>query len=460
MRIFLIWVITFFLSISTVRAEILSFNQVIKKAIKNSYDLQISKIDINISEAGIKEARSEYFPVLNVGYNAGYDRDLSNSSSAITPVGDSILLNNTRYQNSASVSLQYNLFDFGIRSKKLSIAKKDKTEKQTRYFINLRDLKLSLADLYTKILLDYKEYSANKELLKLNTKLFSMQERLFNAGKNPKTDVMEQALKVARLNNKIDQLRTDFRKNLEDLSFYTGDKYNIDNITLLYMDEPGFEPVNFEKSKAAKDKNNPKLQIQATKSNFLDIETLPEYKYYQLEIEKKQAELSVLSRQRLPRFDFSTNYYLYGSNTNNFFKTFSDMGQTNLSFRIASRLPVFDGLKNSAQRQQAKLEIEKLKKQRDQKVAQMKSYYQKIYNETMDYSSILSNQEKSLKLVEDKIAMLDRMNEQKLIDQPTYLRQKTDLISQKLELEKVKINNDANIYKLKTLKKNQTKKSR
>lgn len=453
---YIITIFLLFLAVSSTRAETLSFTDILKQAINNSYDLKVATVDVGISEAGIKEARAEYFPAINLGYNAGYDRDLSGGGSTITPVGDSVMLNSTRYQSSASAGLQYNLFDFGARGKKLKIAKKDKDQKQTRYSISMRDLKLQLADTYTETLLNYKEYITNKELLGLNNELFIMQERLFESGKAPKSELIDQALAVARITSKIDDIAKKYQKSLEDLSFYTGREYNIDNLELLYLEPPGVEPVRLEKneldvSNIVKNQS-PKLEIEAVKTDFLDIENLPEYKYYQLEIEKKEAELSILNRQRLPQFKFFTNYYLYGDHRGDYWRTLGELEHTILSFRISSTLPVFTGFKNTAQREKAKLEIEKLKLQRDKKLEQLKSYYQKMYQESRDYDTVLCNQERSLELVKEKIAVLERLNEQKLIDKLSYIKQKTDLTGQKLEFEKVKINNNANEYKLYVLK--------
>lgn len=453
---FIITIFLFVLIASPALAQTLSFDDALSQAIKNSYDLKIAEVDVGISEAGVKEARSEYFPTITLGYNAGYDKDLTDGSSTITPVGDSIILNNTRYQNSASASLQYNLFDFGVRGKKLKIAKKDKTQKETAYLIDMRDLRLRLANIYTDALLNYKEYKTNQELLTLNNELFTMQERLFAAGKAPKTEMVEQALRVARITGKIDSIRNEYQKKLEDLSFYTGQEYNLDDLELVYLEEPEIEPVSLgvseEDIQDLADNQSPKLEIEAVKTDFLDLEKLPEYKYYQLEIEKKEAELSILNRQRLPHFKFSTNYYFYGTDKDDYWSTFSDFEDTNLSFRISSTLPVFTGFKNTAQRKKTKLEIEKLKIQRNKKLEELKNYYKKMYQEAADYERVLSNQEKALHLVEEKIAMLDRLDRQKLIDKLTYLEEKAGLTSQKLELEKVKINNNANVYKLYVLK--------
>lgn len=447
----------FFLIISIPSsARTLSFESVLELAIKNSHDLKLSRIDIGISEAGVKEARSEYFPTISIGYNSGYERDLSDGGSTVTPVGDSILINNTRYQNSLSAGLQYNLFDFGIRRKKLKIAKKDKTQKKVNYSINMRDLKLKLADIYTKALLNQKEYNTNKNLLALNKELFNMHERMYEAGKNSRTEVVDQAIKVARITNKIDEIRTDFLRNLEDLSLYTGDFYSPEDLKLNYIEDSKIEYVKLEKkdvqNTALTNKEKAKLQIEAVKTDFFDEENLPENKYYKLEIEKKKAELSILNLQRLPHFKFYTNYYLYGTDPHDYWGTFGDIEDVNLSFRIAATLPVFTGFKNTAQRERVKLEIDRLKVEKEKKAEEVKNYYQKMYRQEKEFDAILSNQKKSLGLVQDKIIMLERLREQKLVDKISYLNQKSDLISQKLELEKSKINNEANKYKLNVLK--------
>ena len=112
---------------------------------------------------------------------------------------------------------------------------------------------------------------------------------------------------------------------------------------------------------------------------------------------------------------------------------------------------VFDGFKNQALRERAKLEIEKLTLERDKKVQTVKTYYEKIYDQSKDMPQKIINQSTSLKLTEDKIAMLEKLNQQHLIDKISYLKQKVDLINQKFELEKTKINSEAAAYKIRIL---------
>jgi len=81
----------------------------------------------------------------------------------------------------------------------------------------------------------------------------------------------------------------------------------------------------------------------------------------------------------------------------------------------------------------------------------VKSVYEKAYEEAIDSNRKLENQANALKLTEEKIAMVEKLNKEQLIDKISYLKQKSDLISQKLELEKTRINSEVAAYKLKIL---------
>lgn len=430
------------------KAEILSFDGILDEAVKNSIDLKIAKTNVKISTAGIKEAKSEYYPIINLGYNAKYDKDLTDGNSSLDYVGDTLLLGTTRYQNSISASLQYNLYDFGIRGKKLSIAKKDKTQKQIEYNRNLRDLKVKLVEAYAQALLTYRELTTNKKIMALDKELLSMYEKLHTAGTIRTTEVSAQAINTAKLTNKIDDLTVKLQKNLEDLSFYTLEDYNANTVELLDFknNSDDVELVNLTQKE---EKEPVKLEIKEI--HLLETEKLPEYKVYKLEIEKKKEELSILKRQRLPHFVFSSGYYLYGTDRNDFFDSMDDMTDRSLTFRISSTIPVFDGFKNKARREKTELEIEKLKLERQKKVKQMKTYYEKLYKEADEFTNIYDNEKISLDLVEKKMNMLERLKEQEVIGKITYINQKKELISQKSELEQAKINNDFIKYKLQVL---------
>lgn len=443
----LLWALTaLFIFSSGVRAETIYFNDILDKAIQKSFDLKIAQFDVDISKAGIKEARSEYFPLISVGFYNSYDKNLEQTNPSINSVGDSVLLGTTRWQNALSLGLQYNLYDFGIRGKKLYIAKQDRTQKEIEYEKNLRNLKIEMVDLYTRALLADKELTSSEELIVLNKELFGMYEDLNTAGTFRKTQVMDQALKVARLINRIDTLRTEIKNVLKDVTSKTGEEYVFNELEILdiYSEPESEQEENIEQVSNV-------IELEIEENAVLRPEELPEYRTYQLEIEKKKAELSILQRQRLPNFKFTTSYYFYGSNPDNYFESFNNFKHRSLSFRVASSLPVFDGFKNQAQREKVEFEIKKLEAQRDKQVNTIKNYYEKVLQESNDFELKNENQQYSLKLVKEKLEMLERLQNEKLIDKLTYLTQKTELINQKFELEKLKINNDANKYKLAVL---------
>ena len=256
---------------SCVWAETLDFNNVLDKAVQNSFDLKISRLNVDISNAGIKEARSEYFPMLSTSFYNSYDRDLSNSSSNINSVGDSVILGTTRYQNALSLGMQYNLFDFGIRGKKMLIAKKDKTQKEIEYERQLRNLKIEIVDLYSQALLANKELATNTELMLLNKDLFAMYENLSVAGTIRKTEMMNQALKVARLINRADELKTELKNTLMDISLKTLDEYDIKDLQIQNIFDTPKENDNIELVSNV-------IKLEAVETDFIETKNLPEYK--------------------------------------------------------------------------------------------------------------------------------------------------------------------------------------
>jgi len=443
----------FNLNIKSVRAECLSYQEVLKKSIANSFDLKLTGKDIDISKSALKEAKSEYFPTLKTGFNTEYVNDLKNGAGTFSSVGGTFIPPNTEFQNLLSVGLNYNLYDFGVRGKKVSIAKKDVSEKKIVYSQTLRDLKLSIIDLYTQALLTYKEIKIKQDNLAVDKELFNMKQRLFEAGTISKVDLATDAIKVAKLFDDIDNLKIKLKTTLEDISMYTGDKYSGESIEVLdFDDEEYIVPVNTITPVNSKGEKIYQLQAETKKVAYVQTQFDPkkseEYQIYQFEIEKKKAELAILEKQRLPQFGFYTNYILYGSERSNYMDSFGNLAQTNVSFGISSSLPIFDGFKNSAQRQKTEFEIARLEIERDKKVAELVNKFEKIHKTAQFYNIEIQNQEDLLAKVNNKIEMIDKLDQQKLVNKTEVLSSKEELLSQKLELEKTITSKISNFKKL------------
>lgn len=446
MRKIVLSFVIFFNSLLLANAEVISFDYILQESITNSYELNMSKLDTQIGEAGIKEAKSEYFPKFSGYLTAEHSNDLTNGSSPVSYIGNEVLLNNDRYQNAASLGLSYNLFDFGIRNKKVKIAEDEKEQKAIIYTQGLRDLKIKLVDIYGDALSAYKEYKTKEELLSIQSQLYQINERLNQAGKVRKTDVLNEAVKVAELTTQINNVKTDYAKALEELSYYAKQPLNSKEVQLLEFKERKNDSdiisVNYKK---------PSLRIGAQVNTFV-LEKTPEFKIYELELAKKQKELDILKRKNLPSLTLDTRHYLYGTDPSNPMDSIRDLSERSMTVRIMSVFHLFDGFKTKSQKQKVMLEIEKIKLAKQQKMAELTKQFEQIKQDSEVSEKNLKESSDALTLVKKNIKMIDKLKDNQLISQTDYLEQKADLLNKQIVLEKNKIDNYIAQYKMNVLK--------
>lgn len=417
---------------SKVTAETLTYRNTLKQAVDNSFDLKISTLDIDISKAELKGARADLFPTIYTQANSEYNNGLGNINN-INYVGNTVVSSYTQYRNLAMMGLQYNLFDFGATGKKVLMAKKDVEQKKVAHDMQLKDLKLKILDIYTKTLQYNEEIKTKAEILKVYEEMFENKERLFQAGTSDKISVMDEAVKIARTQDDIENSKLELKNALNDLSGYTMQKYSADNLEVLDFEEMNIEnnilPIgHFEpfKAKVVQDEIdlsfNPEFSLEA--------------KYYDFEIEKKKAELEMYKRQRFPAFKFYTNYLLYGANPNNYFDSMSSLKQTSLAFGISGTFSIFDGFKNKASKEKATLEVKRLQLEKEKKLTELKTEYEKTFTSYQIYMEELTMKKDLLKKVSDKLDALNRMSQSGLIGSNDLLIAKADLLNQEFELQK------------------------
>ncbi len=427
------FIITIFLTVfaSAAYAVELDFETVRQKALENSFDVKISQTDIKISDTAIQGAKSEYYPKISTYFYSEYTKSLDGNNQTVY-IGNEVLYGNSVFQNSLSVGLSYNLFDFGIRGDRLKIAKSDKVSKIAQYNKILRDTEITAVETYAKSLILYKQQNLLTQTVALQYELLTDKERLYQAGKIPQTAVLEEKIKWMEAKNELEKVSAEYEKSLKDLAFLTNS-------------EPPQNPVLKDFVFEEKEKND---------IPDLNTESLPETKIYDAEIVKKQKELLIAKKQNLPTFNFTTNYYLYGADPNNYFDSYDNFRQRGLKFRVIASLPIFDGFKNKSDRDRIKLEIARLYTEKEKKVAEVKYNYEKARDDTV-YANILHKNNLSMKdLLADNILMFDRLNEQKLIDRNNYLQQKISLLNKYFEIEKTDINQYVSSFKVDVLANN------
>ncbi len=217
-----------------------------------------------------------------------------------------------------------------------------------------------------------------------------------------------------------------------------------------------FESIPGYKEQFASDEEKFSVQEQRIKDKTaalapVDLTKTPEYLNYKYQIEQKKAELSVLKRKNLPQFAFYSNYAFYGTDKSNPFSSISDIEDRSLAFGITTMMPIFDGFKNKANRERAKLELMRLEYERDQKLSELKNRYQKLQEASLSYRMDFQNKKDILDKLNKKIDAVEKLYQVGLIGKVAFLNEKADLLNQKSELEISLINNISTLKQIETL---------
>ena len=177
-------------------------------------------------------------------------------------------------------------------------------------------------------------------------------------------------------------------------------------------------------------------------------ENSPESKYYNLELEKKKAELTMYKRQRYPNFKFYASYALFGQNPTQYFSAINNVSPTNITVGLSGTFAIFDGFKNRATCEKAALELKKIQLQKEQKLNEIKMEYERTYAAYDSYTQELALKKMLLNRVQEKLTSVDRMNKSGLIEKNEMLSTKADLLTQEFDLQKNIINISSKIKEI------------
>lgn len=444
----LILTLIFLLQLKTLAEEI-TYKDTLNAAINNSFDLKMSQLDIGISKAQLKSVRADWYPSLSMQFNTEYNKDLTNGRGSYAYAGNTMITPYTQFRDMLYLTISYNLFDFGVQGKKVHIAKQELAQKEINYNMQLRDLKLKILELYGKIEQNNNAINTKFEILSLYKNMFSNKERMFKAGINDKLSVMDEAVKIAKTQNEIENSKLELKNALEDLTYYTKNNYNISNLSVQSINMEEQDDKNIV---SISSKNIIESEINKNEYNLnFDPYTTDEAKYYDLEIDKKKSELSILKRQLFPSFRFYTGYSLYGQNPHNYYSSIQDISQRSFVVGISSQYVFFDGFKNRANREKTKLEIEKLQVEKEKKLSELENKYQKSYKAYETYNEELNVNRQLLATVKEKLNDIERLNANKLTDQNQLLSAKADLLNQEYELEQNIINITSKLEEMKIM---------
>lgn len=395
----------------------INYDDVIKKAQEHSYDLKIADFNILISKEGIRDAKSEYFPKLNASASTEYTKNFRDGrDTTVMSIGDSFINPYTRYQSVLGVALSYNLFDFGVRRNVLNAAKEDVKVKELELEEKFQDLTLNVTDTYAKALMTDMQIKNFQEMQTILEKNLEYSKRLYEARVISSMELKNANIALEDVKRQLNDLKQIKEESLNWLTFYTGEKYDVQNIKIAEFKSSKFDPFK---------------QNDYTKSVT--------WKVHELMINKKEFELKAAQRLNYPKVTLYSRYYLYGSNKSNYAKSIDDIQPSNYSIGGSINMPLFDGFKNAANIQTKKLELQQLYVERDKAIAELTAKLSTMRSNIINLNSQLENDEVIQKNLNEKYNAANKLLSKRMISPMEVNNAKIEILKEQNEFIKNKV---------------------
>lgn len=410
-------------------AEVLTLNRALEQAVESSYDYKIAKVTTAISREDIQIAKADYLPQIKGYMNLERLKSLDDQQQGGTAVvGNNVLASGSRYQNAGGLQLSQTLWDFGQRSFKVRIAKSDVASRELQAEQLVRDLKLKVIEAYTDALITYQAWHTKQLIVPLYKELFKMDERLHEAGYLSKLQLSEDAIALARALDEEQSLSNQLQEHLQTLSQLTQMSY----------------PQDVELGE---------LDVE-TENNVLpnwNAEKSLEAKTYELEIDKKKKEVSLLKRQYLPQLSAYSNYNLYGSSLQGVGPAVQNLQSRSLSMGLNMNVPIFDGFRLQGQIDKARLEVERLRLEREKKLFELSKKEEHYRLQSASAEQLLITKKGWVDQVQDKLVMLQRLSEEQVVDKTKLVKETIQQIESDFEQYKLEVQKAAAAKKLEIL---------
>ncbi|RAI12612.1 MAG: hypothetical protein DKM23_03660 [Candidatus Melainabacteria bacterium] len=128
-----------------------------------------------------------------------------------------------------------------------------------------------------------------------------------------------------------------------------------------------------------------------------------------------------------------------------------DISQRSLSFRLSTSFVLFDGFKNINTVAKSKMEVEKLKVEKEEQLAELRKKYEQVQLDSKNALIQSKNNEKTLALVDKNLQMLENLNANGIIEKSACIKKQLELLDKKMKLEQTQINIFVTQYKLQVL---------
>jgi outer membrane protein TolC len=405
------FVIFLFLSCAIFAKEV-SLEDIFKHTSKNALSLKMKQLDASIEKSNIESAESGYYPTFNLLYNTEYTESLDGIPLGTESIGGITISNGTRYQNSAALQMNYNLYSFGATDKAVLAAKLSSDIKRQEWCLQEKKLYEQILQSYADALKLSKDKEYKARMLQVRKKLYNAKERLYKAGQYSKVDLGDEAIYLITLERDIENASMQYKEDVIKIS------------QLSYM------PIDKE------DKLLPLAVPSDLNQSIKVFEESTDALVLQKKIEAKKAEISMQKRQQFPTLSMYGNYYAYASNPTEYDYPITHIRQKSWNIGFSIRLNIFNGFKESSKLSRLSLELQRAQMEfQDAK----HSYIYENKNRLSKLSELSVLQHKDKKLLEknrEKITMIQRLREHQKVDLLTQLNAEYELLQRTLNLEK------------------------
>lgn len=392
--------------------ETLTFQKVLADGLENNFDSRINAETVNASRAAVLESKADYYPHLSLRFGQEYVH-VYDQNNAVAAVGDTVYSDyNSKYKHSLSLYAQYNLYDFGRRRLSVHYAgqqvKISELQKDQSRFENSQ----KLLDFYSQGLRLQKQIAVQEKILSARKIIFELTQQLLEAGKYGHQIVGDAAIALAQTIAQLDRLHIDFQATLDNLSFYTRTPYVAEQIYL----------ADF------------KLR-DAIENLVVHVESFPDIRSLQQQIESKETELAIARCELLPKLTLRGSYGMYGSDDNSFADSLDQIRKRDASVTLSLVMPLFDGFSTRARKQRLQHDITRLKVEKEKALAHLDNNINAARRTFHSLHNRKAERSEQKRRIYQQIDDYDRLAQQQLTDQMT-------LVQKSIELEQHHLDNN------------------
>jgi len=385
----------------------IDFWDLLDKTVQNSAKLVLKKYDIAAGRENMELIKNEYYPKISLSYSGEYYHSFSKDRSA--DIGGSYYPSFSQYRDSVGLGMQYEVYRFGATDLKVKISQKQLEIIRTELALEEEKVSKELLQYFAKALKAQISINYNEELQTIQNRILQKQQRLYEAGHLPKTELMKTERALIQLEKEMLNHKLNLGDAVKSIEMLSNISLNPDEVKLLMLEPRHSKKKQFEES------------VQA--------ENL------RLQIEVKKQEIELIEKDYYPTLALDSGYRLYGSDENSFFKSIENLQRNNWNLGITARWNMFDGYKTQHMILKKKIELHQLQEQYRLASIEFASREKRIDLLKKAYDKILKSETKILDQISEQREIFGRLQSAGKVDTLQLDNTEIDMLKNELSFK-------------------------